>query len=84
MLPFLRSTGGVRCERASAYLKEKGEGFEEVFQLKGELRMGLDSPSVLPEARPTRVSPAQVGFNAIWRFSMPTAASSKGRTLCEF
>jgi predicted sulfurtransferase len=25
----------VRCERASAYLREKGPGFEDVFQLQG-------------------------------------------------
>ena len=28
-------TGGVRCERASALLKSHGEGFENVFQLRG-------------------------------------------------
>ena len=28
-------TGGVRCERASAYLREKGAGFENVLQLSG-------------------------------------------------
>lgn len=30
-------TGGVRCERASAYLREKGNGFENVMQLSGAL-----------------------------------------------
>ncbi|KXZ48398.1 hypothetical protein GPECTOR_28g805 [Gonium pectorale] len=33
-------TGGVRCERASAYLREKGAGFERVFQLSEETRQG--------------------------------------------
>ena len=28
-------TGGVRCERASAYLREKGAAFDSVFQLRG-------------------------------------------------
>ena len=28
-------TGGVRCERASAYLREKGPDFENVIQLQG-------------------------------------------------
>ncbi len=28
-------TGGVRCERASAYLREKGPEFSRVFQLSG-------------------------------------------------
>jgi predicted sulfurtransferase len=28
-------TGGVRCERASAYLREKGPAFANVAQLKG-------------------------------------------------
>lgn len=31
-------TGGVRCERASAYLKEKGEGFGDVYQLQGGIQ----------------------------------------------
>lgn len=29
-------TGGVRCERASAYLRSLGEGFQDVCQLSGE------------------------------------------------
>lgn len=31
-------TGGVRCERASAYLRAKGEGFEDVYQLRGGIQ----------------------------------------------
>jgi predicted sulfurtransferase len=30
-------TGGVRCERASAYLIKKGAEFENVIQLEGDL-----------------------------------------------
>ncbi len=29
-------TGGVRCERASAYLREMGPAFSNVYQLQGE------------------------------------------------
>lgn len=29
-------TGGVRCERASAYLRSKGPPFQDVLQLEGE------------------------------------------------
>lgn len=29
-------TGGVRCERASSYLRSLGEGFQDVCQLTGE------------------------------------------------
>ena len=28
-------TGGVRCERASAYLRAKGPAFRDVYQLQG-------------------------------------------------
>ena len=28
-------TGGVRCERASAYLRAKGPAFQDVVQLQG-------------------------------------------------
>lgn len=28
-------TGGVRCERASAYLRSKGSAFQDVVQLQG-------------------------------------------------
>ncbi len=28
-------TGGVRCERASAYLRSKGSAFQDVVQLRG-------------------------------------------------
>ena len=27
-------TGGIRCEMASAYIKSKGVGFENVFQVR--------------------------------------------------
>ncbi len=40
---FLYCTGGVRCERASAYLREKGEGFEKVFQLSGGIQRYLEA-----------------------------------------
>jgi predicted sulfurtransferase len=33
-------TGGVRCERASAYLREKGVDFDNIFQLSGALFNG--------------------------------------------
>ncbi|QDZ39700.1 rhodanese-related sulfurtransferase [Euhalothece natronophila Z-M001] len=36
-------TGGIRCEKASAYLKE--QGFEEVYQLNGGILNYLDSIS---------------------------------------
>lgn len=31
-------TGGVRCERASAYLRSKGQGFQDVLQLQGGIQ----------------------------------------------
>ena len=37
-------TGGVRCEAASAFLRAKGPGFEEVRQLRGE----MDGVEVMP------------------------------------
>ncbi|XP_059440033.1 rhodanese-like domain-containing protein 6 isoform X2 [Corylus avellana] len=30
-------TGGIRCEMASAYIRSKGSGFENVFQIEGAL-----------------------------------------------
>ncbi|KAI5068241.1 hypothetical protein GOP47_0016586 [Adiantum capillus-veneris] len=36
-------TGGVRCEMASAYLKKKGEGFQNVFQLSGGIQRYLEA-----------------------------------------
>ncbi|GLI64783.1 hypothetical protein VaNZ11_008187 [Volvox africanus] len=35
-------TGGVRCERASAYLQEKGPEFNRVFQLSGGIQRYLE------------------------------------------
>ncbi|KIZ00894.1 hypothetical protein MNEG_7068 [Monoraphidium neglectum] len=35
-------TGGVRCERASAYLREKGPAFAEVYQLSGGVQRYLE------------------------------------------
>jgi predicted sulfurtransferase len=35
-------TGGVRCERASAYLKEKGAAFADVLQLAGGVQRYLE------------------------------------------
>ncbi|EFJ49333.1 hypothetical protein VOLCADRAFT_120801 [Volvox carteri f. nagariensis] len=35
-------TGGVRCERASAYLREKGPEFSRVFQLSGGIQRYLE------------------------------------------
>ncbi|GMH44089.1 hypothetical protein BSKO_12023 [Bryopsis sp. KO-2023] len=36
-------TGGVRCERASAYLRDKGPGFDDVGQLKGGIQRYLEA-----------------------------------------
>lgn len=35
-------TGGIRCEMASAYIRSKGAGFENVFQLYGGIQRYLD------------------------------------------
>ncbi|XP_031266413.1 rhodanese-like domain-containing protein 6 isoform X1 [Pistacia vera] len=35
-------TGGIRCEMASAYLRSKGVGFENVFQLYGGIQRYLE------------------------------------------
>ncbi|XP_038717315.1 rhodanese-like domain-containing protein 6 isoform X2 [Tripterygium wilfordii] len=35
-------TGGIRCEMASAYLRSKGAGFENVFQLFGGIQRYLE------------------------------------------
>ncbi|KAJ4833534.1 Rhodanese-like domain-containing protein 6 [Turnera subulata] len=35
-------TGGIRCEMASAYIKSKGSGFENVFQLFGGIQRYLE------------------------------------------
>ncbi|XP_027363994.1 rhodanese-like domain-containing protein 6 isoform X2 [Abrus precatorius] len=35
-------TGGIRCEMASAYIKSKGAGFENVFQLFGGIQRYLE------------------------------------------
>jgi len=36
-------TGGVRCEKASAFIKAMGDGFENVVQLKGGIQRYLES-----------------------------------------
>ncbi|XP_057969986.1 rhodanese-like domain-containing protein 6 isoform X2 [Malania oleifera] len=35
-------TGGIRCETASAYIRSKGAGFENVFQLYGGIQRYLE------------------------------------------
>ncbi|CAN0918553.1 Rhodanese-like domain-containing protein 6 [Linum grandiflorum] len=35
-------TGGIRCEMASAYIKSKGAGFENVFQLFGGIQRYME------------------------------------------
>ncbi|XP_031104106.1 rhodanese-like domain-containing protein 6 [Ipomoea triloba] len=35
-------TGGIRCEMASAYIKSKGAGFENVFQLYGGIQRYME------------------------------------------
>ncbi|KAJ3681331.1 hypothetical protein LUZ60_015820 [Juncus effusus] len=35
-------TGGIRCEMASAYIRTKGSGFENVFQLYGGIQRYLE------------------------------------------
>ncbi|KAK6911669.1 tRNA uridine(34) hydroxylase, N-terminal [Dillenia turbinata] len=35
-------TGGIRCEMASAYIRSKGPGFENVFQLYGGIQRYLE------------------------------------------
>eukprot|EP00850_Spirogloea_muscicola_P003766 SM000015S01266 [mRNA] locus=s15:899694:903077:+ [translate_table: standard] len=36
-------TGGVRCERASAYVRRKGDGFQDVLQLSGGIHRYLEA-----------------------------------------
>eukprot|EP00850_Spirogloea_muscicola_P019029 SM000182S03919 [mRNA] locus=s182:57282:60712:+ [translate_table: standard] len=36
-------TGGVRCERASAYVRRKGDGFQDVLQLSGGIHRYLET-----------------------------------------
>ena len=36
-------TGGIRCEKASAFLRSQGEGFEDVTQLKGGIHRYLEA-----------------------------------------
>jgi len=40
---FMYCTGGVRCERASAYIREKGDGFKNVYQLQGGVQRYLEA-----------------------------------------
>lgn len=40
---FRYCTGGVRCERASAYLRVKGPGFRNVYQLSGGIQRYLEA-----------------------------------------
>ena len=40
---FMYCTGGVRCERASAYLKSKGPAFQECYQLRGGIQRYLEA-----------------------------------------
>ena len=48
-------TGGVRCERASAYLRGFGDAFQDVHQLEGAGRCKLCRTSALNEAwQPSR------------------------------
>ncbi|PHT98727.1 Rhodanese-like domain-containing protein 6 [Capsicum chinense] len=35
-------TGGIRCEMASAYIRSKGDGYENVFQLYGGIQRYLE------------------------------------------
>ncbi|MBA0874088.1 hypothetical protein Goshw_011358 [Gossypium schwendimanii] len=39
---FMYCTGGIRCEMASAYIRSKGAGFENVFQLYGGIQRYLE------------------------------------------
>lgn len=36
-------TGGIRCEMASAYLRDKGKGFQDVLQLSGGIQRYLEA-----------------------------------------
>ncbi|GAQ88930.1 hypothetical protein KFL_004700120 [Klebsormidium nitens] len=40
---YMYCTGGVRCERASAYLRVKGPGFRNVYQLSGGIQRYLEA-----------------------------------------
>lgn len=46
MLHDMCAAGGVRCERASAYLREKGPEFQEVYQLHGGWGLHMASAKV--------------------------------------
>lgn len=56
-------TGGVRCERVSALLRQKGPGFERVYQLAGGVQRYLEAAEAgaLAEASPGAASSMWAG-----------------------
>jgi predicted sulfurtransferase len=67
-------TGGVRCERASAYVREKGDGFSDVFQLDGGIQRYMEafaatsgeSPLPLPIGGTSSFSPSLSVPSSSW------------------
>lgn len=62
------STGGVRCERASAYLREKGPGFDDVFQLSGEEKAQAAPSMQACGCSSTPVHPGQISLS--WHLTL--------------
>ena len=62
-------TGGVRCERASALLKSHGEGFENVFQLRGGIHRYVEQFGASGYFK---------GRNFVFDERMSTASEGKG------
>lgn len=79
-------TGGIRCETASAYLRSKGDGFENVFQVSSSHKMdfplwlsAIDTACYIYWLRWLYCS-YWVEFSAIWN-NFQMVGFSKGRIL---
>jgi UPF0176 protein len=68
-------TGGIRCEKASAYLK--GEGYDEVYQLRGGVLRYLEE---VPEEKSSWDGQC---FVFDWRISVGHGLEPGGLDFCE-
>lgn len=63
-------TGGVRCERASAYLRSKGPAFHDVVQLSGtELFCSTGSPTRCIRLECLQFIHSPVSFRTLYLFA---------------
>jgi rhodanese-related sulfurtransferase len=75
-------TGGIRCEKASAFMK--AEGYDEVYQLKGGIHRYLEAVRTRVPAPPSRQHTPPLFYVSVRVVRAPSGVSAADGLVCAY